>query len=177
MKKIVKPMLAVFLTASLFSSYAQCTKKTDDMTKAVTVETKLEKIGTSNQGMNAPMFIHASIDYHQNTGHYILYLQPEFRDIQTLQENSKVLVKLDDESLLEFVIDKTSISNNAPGTPVVQNGTIWYNTLAFVLTDDQLSRLKSKKVVKIRCGINDYVVKGKSQIIISEGLACIDKTK
>ena len=61
MKKLVTPLLFFSLFVS-FQSYGQCTKKVDDMTKEVSVETKISKLGdTGVKGFKNPTGIDAKM--------------------------------------------------------------------------------------------------------------------
>jgi hypothetical protein len=159
--------IVLFIFASSFA-FSQCSK-----TSSNRIESKMKRIGTSSETMAAPMFLKASIDY--SSGIYILSLDLEFRDIQTLHEGDKVRVGLEDHSSIDLVIDKTSISEPEDGAPIVQNGRIWYNLESFVLDSDQIAKLKRAKITHFSCAGYVYAVKGKSQSMLAEVLDCIEK--
>lgn len=176
MKRNMKMILVIAMTMALGNTYAQCTKKTDDMTKTTSVETKKAKLGgTGAKGFKTPMYLEGKMSYFDNS--YIVYLFPEFSDIKTIQKGSKVIVKLADESLLTLTVENTDVSSHSSGQAFTQgtNSTIWTNTVQLVLSESDVAALRTKKAVKIRVETEDYNVKNDGAFM--EWIACIDKTK
>ena len=157
-------------------AFAQCTRLSNG-----DIDGKLQKIGTSPQAMAAPMFAHASISYSPTlNGLYFLYLNLEFRDIQTIHEGSKVILYFEDQTSIELIVDKTEISEPENGAPIVQNGRIWNNSVAFTLNADQIAKMKGVKFSRVTCADADYTYSAKSKsqaAILQEALLCIDKNK
>lgn len=172
--KITSVCLLFFLTIQVVS--AQCKKKVDEFTNAVTISTDVEKIGKNKEGfMDFVKFL--KVEMTNTNGRFALILMPEYRTIQTIEEGEIVYIKFQNDSIMKLPVQKTSISDHTKGEAFVQGTetTIWYNFLWFSLTPLQVSELEANKIKKIRCGINDYEIKEDKADIIQEQIACIKK--
>ena len=152
-----------------------CQKKVDEFTHDTTVEAEILKIGKHKEGFALGVtFLKARV-YTINSN-YVLVLRPEFLSIQTIQKGEKAYIKFEDDSVIELVVDETSISNHTSGEAFTQgtDNTIWYNYLSFFLTPQQFMQLESKKVKRVRCSYNDYDPKDDSQAsVLMEQIQCI----
>ena len=178
MKKNLKATLLLVMVLIMGNTFAQCTKKTDEMTKEVKISTPIGKLGaTPQKGMKVPMFLTGKM--HAKDGHFFLTFFPEFTDIKTIDEGSIIYVKFDDESVLELkVLVKDIASGATSSSPYAQgNILIWTSTLMTEVSKEDREKLKSKKIAKVRCELNDYVVKGKQQDVIPAWIDCLEKTK
>jgi hypothetical protein len=153
---------------------AQCKVEVDEFTKDVTISNSMAKIGKNYNGkIDIIKFLSAQV-YKLNST-FVLVLVPQFLDIQTIREGEIVYIKFTDESVIKLNVLKTSISKYTSGEMFIQGSstTIWYNYLSFVLSDSDIQNIKTKKISKIRCGINDYKIKKRDSNILSEQLNCI----
>jgi hypothetical protein len=176
MKRNMKMILVIAMTMVLSNAFAQCSKKTDDMTKTTSVETKKQKLGgTGAKGFKTPMYVEGMMTYSDKS--YVVYLFPQFADIKTIQKGSTVIVKFADESILNLKVNSTDVSIHGSGQMFTQgsSNTIWTNTVQLVLSESDVAALKAKKVTKIRVETEDYNIKSDNAFI--DWISCIDKNK
>lgn len=155
-------LFIAILIHSTFLSFGQKLEiRVDDFKKDTTYQFSTVQIAAKKEFSGAS-FLEASISYSQ--GFYFLTLIPEYRSVQSLDEDDEVLIMFENGEILELKIKRSSISDYKSGKMFSQGSatTIWYNVISFYLTPENVMAFERQPIKKIRCGINDYTTKPKT---------------
>lgn len=115
-----------------------------------------------------------------NGGYYLLskekgvinfWLQLESNIILTIDAGEIIYIKFSDDSVLKFVNSSTDISEYS------QYSDKWRNSFSFNLSGVKLEQLKTKKIVGIKCYINEYTLSENDGVNFKNNLNCVLKAK
>jgi hypothetical protein len=115
-----------------------------------------------------------------NGGSYLLskekgvinfWLQLESTILLTIRAGEIIYIKFSDNSIIKFVNSVTDISDYS------QYSDKWTNTFSFNLSGVKLEQLKTKKIIGIKCYINEYTFPENDAMYFKNSLVCIAKAK
>ncbi len=115
-----------------------------------------------------------------NGGSYLLskekgvinfWLQLESSIILTIDAGEIIYIKFSDNSILKFVNSSTDIGDYS------QYSDKWSNSFIFNLSGIKLEQLRTKKIIGIKCYINEYIFSENDGLNFKKNLNCIVKAK
>jgi hypothetical protein len=148
-----------------------CHINVDEFTQKKTIMSKDKTIGESNDvGLN-----YLEVSLAKMNGYFFMTLVPEFYSIQTIRKGDIVYIKFHDDSVMQLTVYRTSISDHKKGLSGTSRSgqTVWYNTLSFGITADQLQVLTDKSIRKVRCSLYTYEVYEKNMSTVGDIIRCI----
>lgn len=107
----------------------------------------------------------------KNIGIVSFWLQLESSIILTIDAGDIIYIKFSDNSVIKFVNTSTDISDYS------QYSDTWNNSFSFNLFGDKLKQLKTKKIIGIKCHINEYTFSESDGENFKNNLNCIIKAK
>lgn len=166
-KFIILFLLGVF-PCSLFAQKIK-KKEIDKFTKAEVVETSVETLYDSFSGYEFKFCIR------KVNSAYEMSANIRMEDIVKYTEGDGVTFLLDDEDIVNLETNFTGIGGEIVGE--IFGSKYWFRT-SFILTDRDVEKLKSHKVVSIRIrylgGHYDRDIKKNKQDLISKSLLLLD---
>jgi hypothetical protein len=100
-----------------------------------------------------------------------LWLQLESSILLTIEAGEIIYFKFSDNSIIKFVNNSTEISDYS------EYSKNWTNSFSFNLTGTKLEQLKTKKIIGIKCYINEYNISESESLNFKNDLNCILKAK
>lgn len=97
------------------------------------------------------------------------WIQLESSIILTIDAGEIIYIKFSDNSVIKFVNSSDDISDYS------QHSEKWTNSFMFNLSGVKLEQLKTKKIIGIKCYINEYTFSESDGTNFKNNLNCIEK--
>lgn len=174
MKKITLVFLFFSLSFNVIAQKVSCKTEYDEFTKMKTQKTQWVQIGSNKKSLLVTCFLESMLSHSENG--YSFFLSAEYRSAQSIDEATEIILLFSDKSTMKLTFNGFNVSSTKYGKPFVQGdrNILFYNTISFELSKEQVDDLQQKSVEKIRVGVYDYNLKGAS--FFKNAINCIEET-
>lgn len=170
MKKTILILIGLILGLMGYSQSNSISTATDSI--PCNIETKVDSYsGKKSIETGFVSFNGGSYLLSKERGIINLWLRLESSTILTIDAGEIIYIKFSDNSVIKFINTSTDIGDYS------QYSEKWSNSFSFNLSGVKLEQLKTKKIIGIKCYINEYAFSESDGRNFNHNLNCITRAK